>query len=219
MTITEKTETDWSTDNNNNCIGESESDYDAKSFSSRNTFQIMVQQIEMTQDLETASYLEMPFIQEEKPLNNMFIRISSVLNTSQIKHQNQSGLQVDTDPLNLINQDISELSGIASPRQANREIDAQIGNLKWSVNDRAESRLDYFDDLTTESTALQKPCSLDLQADTPNLPFFDRRQSKMNEPVKRQNNFFPAGSSSCDQMSSSQHMLAQQLQQVQCQTA
>jgi hypothetical protein len=86
----------------------------------------------------------------------MFIRISSVLNTSQIKHQNNSGLSVDTDPLNLINQDISELNGVASPRAVNRgsEIEAQIGNLKFSVNDRAESRLDYFDDLTTESTAL-----------------------------------------------------------------
>ena len=48
MTITEKTETDWSTDNNNNCMGESDSDYDVKSNASRNTFSINVHKIEMT---------------------------------------------------------------------------------------------------------------------------------------------------------------------------
>ena len=87
-------------------------------------------------------------------------------------------------------------------------------------SERAESRLDYFDDITTESTALQNPCSLiNIQGeDTPNLPFFDKRQSKISKEQtysKRQNNnFFPTQESSMfdKNLGSSERVLSQQQQ-------
>lgn len=123
MTITEQTETDQS--NDNPCMGTDESEYeydeheydndsDAPTLFKRKRFKISLQFIEMTQDADTACYLEMPSFQEEKPLSNMFMRIESVMNTQQLKQMSQQSNKIDSDPLNLIDQDIN-LNGMLSP--------------------------------------------------------------------------------------------------------